>query len=121
MSFVFRNRMLNLNIAGNEFEIEIDAKNNEIMARLGPQAIDTAKAYQEGEKTEDKAINDFKGYINEALYDDGAFDKIFKSRTPDLRDCMDILTYIANEIGDFNQKNALATKKDQKVIPMPLN
>ncbi len=114
MSFVFRNRMLKLTIAGNEFQIEIDAKNNEIMARLGPQSIETAKAYQNGEKTEDVAISLFKGYINEALYDDGAFDKIFKSRTPDLRDCMDILTYIANEIAAFNQAGAQPMNREQR-------
>ncbi len=103
--FVFRNRMLKLDIAGTEFEIEIDAKNNELMSRLKVDAVDTGKSYQVGEKTEAEAIELFKGYINETLKDDHAFGKIFTSRMPDLRDCMDVLTYIVMEIGTFNKKN----------------
>ena len=114
--FVFRNRMLKIDIAGTEFEIEIDAKNNELLGRFKTESVATGKAYQTGEKTEGEAIELFKGYINDVLKDECAFDKIFSSRTPDLRDCMDVLTYIVSRIADFNQKNVPAV--NQKVVPI---
>ena len=115
--FAFRNRMLKLNIAEQEFKIEVDAKNNKLMKRLSTEAVATGKAYQTGEKTEDEAIEIFMGYINNTLQDTDAFGKIFENRTPDLRDCMDILTYIANEITAFNRASAEGTKfRDVKVF-----
>ncbi len=117
MSFAFRNRMLKIDIAGTEFEIEIDAKNNELMRTGGPLVLGAANDYKEGKKTEAEAIIICKDYINEVLCDVGASDKIFKDRTPDLRDCLDIITYIVNEIAAFNQANALAAKSHVTQFP----
>jgi len=107
--------MLKINIDGSVFEIEIDAKNNELLAKLKTEAADTGKAYQSGEKTEAEAVALFKGHINDVLRNESAFDKIFSSRTPDFRDCIDILTYIVNEIAAFNKKNTLAVNSN--VVP----
>jgi hypothetical protein len=112
--FAFRNRMLKLDIAENSFEIEIDSKNSELMKRLSKEAVAVVKAYQAEEKTEGETIALFTGYINETLRDERAFDKIFKNRMPDLRDCMDVLTYIANEIAAFNRADAFSGNRAQR-------
>ncbi len=117
--FTFRNRMLKIDIAGAEFEIEIDAKKNELMRTGGPLVLGAANDYKDGKKTESEAISVCKEYINEVLCDDGAYGKIFKDRTPDLRDCLDIITYVVNEIAAFNQANAMNAK--QRVLPFPMN
>ncbi len=104
--FTFRNRALTLTIAGNEFVISIDAENGKIMKKLSTDAVEVVKAYQADKKTEEEAITAFKGFINVALDDEKASAKIFSAHYPDIRDCMDVLTYIANQIADFNKKSA---------------
>lgn len=119
MSFTFRNRMLKIDVAGTAFEIEIDAKNNERMRTGGPLVLAAANDYKDGKKTEDEAMSICMDYINEVLCDVGATAKIFADRAPDLRDCLDITTYIVNEIAAFNQANAMNLK--QRVLPFPRN
>ncbi len=103
--FEFRNRMLKLNIAGVEFEIEGNI--GEKLARQKDALVGAAKAYQVGKKTEEETISFYAEQINKTLGDKEAFAKIFKSRIADVRDCMDVLTYIANEVAAFNQTSAL--------------
>lgn len=104
--FAFRDRTLKLTIAGNDFGIEVDAENGKIVKSISEEAVGVVKAYQSDNKTEKEAIASFKGFINQVLSDKKASSKIFAAHTPDIRDCMDVLTYIANEIASFNQKSA---------------
>lgn len=103
MGFVFRDRVLKITIAGNEFDVEIDAEHGKTVNIIAPAAVATVKEYQKGTKTEKEAIGEFKGFINDVLGDKKAADKIFAAHVPDIRDCMDVVTYIANKIADFNQ------------------
>jgi hypothetical protein len=112
--FEFRDRTLNINIAGNEFIFEVDARIDRTIKRLSKEAVDIVKQYQDEKKTDDEVISAYKGYMSEILGDEAAADKIFANREPDVRDCMDILTYIANEIARFNQKSALTPIKGGK-------
>ena len=112
--FEFRDRALNINIAGNEFIFEVDARIDRTIKRLSKEAVDIVKQYQDEKKTDDEVISAYKRYMSEILGDEAAADKIFANREPDVRDCMDILTYIANEIARFNQKSALTPIKGGK-------
>ena len=114
MSFEFRNRMMQIEIAGSEFEIEVDTRIDKIIKRLQTEAVNIVKQYQKDEKTDDEVITAYKGYIAEILGDKKAAEKIFAEREPDVRDWMDVLTYIANEIARFNQKSALTPIKGGK-------
>jgi hypothetical protein len=104
MSFTFRDRMMNLNIAGVEFEI--DARSGEELSRQKDELIGAGKAYQSGAKTQEETISFYAEKINKTLENEEAFAKIFKNRVPDVRDCLDIMTYIANEVTAFNRTSA---------------
>jgi hypothetical protein len=120
--FEFRNRVLEISIADGRFAIETDSKNGKLMQKLSVEAVEVVKKYQADELTEDAVIETFKGYINEVLGDQKAFEKIFASRVPDVRDCMDVLTYIANEITAFVQQPTLAPNRAQRrAVKTPLN
>lgn len=101
--FMFRDRTLKLTIAGNDFAVEVDAENGKIIHRISIEAVEVVKQYQKDTKTEKEAITAFKGFINAILGDKKAADKIFAGHVADIRDCMDVVTYIANKIADFNQ------------------
>lgn len=106
--YEFRNRMVKIDIAGNVFEI--DASAGEDLAMQKDALVSAVKAYQAGEKTKDEAIKVYAEHINKLL-GDKAFEKIFAKRKPDLLDCMSVMTFIANEIADFNRKSALTVIK----------
>ncbi len=102
--FTFRNRMMKIDIAGAVFEI--DAKIGEWLSQQKDSFIAAGKAFQAGEKTAEETIEFYSEKINETLGDEKASKKIFQSRIPDVRDCLDVLTYIANEVSAFNKSNA---------------
>ncbi len=102
--FVFRDRMLKLTIAGTEFEI--DSKIGEWLSQQKGALVAAGKAFQTGGKSSEETIKFYAEKTNKALGDEKAFEKIFKNREPDVRDCLDVLTYIANEIAAFNRANA---------------
>jgi hypothetical protein len=106
--FEFRNRMMTLDIAGNVFEI--DAGVGEDLAQKKDALVDAVKAYQAGEKTKEETVRVYADHINKTL-GEKAFEKIFAKRKPDILDCMDIVTFIANEISDYNRKSALTIVK----------
>ena len=106
--FEFRDRTVTLDIAGNVFEI--DAAIGEQLVEQKDDLVITVKEFQNGNKTKNETIKAFSQYIDKAL-GDGAFKKIFEKRIPDLLDCMGIVTYIANEIADFNRKAMLTVVK----------
>ena len=106
--FEFRNRTVKLDIEGNVFEI--DAGVGEDLAQKKDALVDAAKAYKSGEKTKGEAVKVYAEHINKIL-GNGAFEKIFAKRKPDLLDCMEVVTYVANEIADFNRKSALTVIK----------
>jgi hypothetical protein len=106
--FEFRNRTMKLDIAGNVFEI--DASVGEDLAQQRDALVDAVKAYQAGEKTKEETVRVYADHINKTL-GEKAFEKIFAKRKPDLLDSMGIMTFIANEIADFNRKSALTVVK----------
>lgn len=106
--FEFRNRTVKLDIAGNVFEI--DAGIGEDLAMQKDALVDAVKAYQAGKKSQNDTVKIYSERINKLL-GDKAFEKIFAKRKPDLLDCMSIMTFIANEIADFNRKSALTVVK----------
>lgn len=102
--FVFRNRMMKLDIAGAKFEI--DAKIGEWLSRQKDSFVAAGRAFQSGEKTAEETIRFYSESINDTLGDKDATEKIFANRVPDVRDCLDVITYIANEVAAFNKKAA---------------
>lgn len=106
--FEFRDRTLKLDIAGNVFEI--DAAVGEDLAVQRETLINAAKEFQSGKKTKDDTIKVYAEHINRSL-GEGAFEKIFAKRIPDLVDCMGIMTFISNEISEFNKKSFLTVVK----------
>lgn len=106
--FEFRDRTLKLDIAGSVFEI--DAAVGEALVSQRQTLMSAVEQFRDGKKTKDEVIGLYAEHINNTL-SDGAFDKIFAKRIPDILDCIDIVTFIANEIGDFNRKSALKVVK----------
>ncbi len=106
--FEFRDRTVTLDIAGNVFKI--DAAIGEELAPKRKMLQDVVKEFIDGKKTKSDVIKIYAECINSAL-GDGAFEKIFEKRIPDLLDCVDIITFIANEIGEFNRKSYITVVK----------
>jgi DNA-binding protein YbaB len=108
MGFEFRNRMITIDIAG--IKLEIDSRIGDELARRKDDYVAAATKYAKGEKTARETIEYFAEQINKAL-GDGAFEKISEIRDLDVRDCIDVMTYIATEVGAFNKKSALTVIK----------
>jgi len=106
--FEFRDRTLKLDIAGNVFEI--DSAIGDEMVKQKDALVGVVKEFQAGKKSKEQTIAIYAEYIDKVL-GGGAFKKIFAKRIPDLLDCIDVVTYIANEIGEFNRKSALTVVK----------
>lgn len=105
--FEFRDRKVELNIAGNEFVIEAGTKVDKIIMQRTKEAADIVKQFCNDEKTDDEVITAYKGYFNEILNDEKAAEKIFTNRVPDIQDCIDVMAYIASNVTRFFQKSAL--------------
>jgi len=108
MGFEFRDRMITIDIAG--IKLEIDSRIGDELARRKDDYVAAATKYAKGEKTARETIEYFAEQINKAL-GDGAFEKISEIRDLDVRDCIDVMTYIATEVGAFNKKSALTLIK----------
>ena len=105
--FEFRNRTVKLDIEGNVFEIDAGV-GEDLAQKKGRAGGRCESVYKNGEKTKGEAVKVYAEHINKIL-GNGAFEKIFAKRKPDLLDCMEVVTYVANERSDFPTKSQLTS------------
>lgn len=96
--FEFRNRTVELDIAGNKFAVEADTRIGDRMKEFGEIAQKMAKEKASNEE----GLTFCKAVITELL-GENAIDAIFKGREILLDDCVDILVYVAEEVTRFRK------------------
>lgn len=105
--FEFRSSTLELDIAGNKFEVCVsDPHMQERLQAFGNEAISTANGEDEQSSISerfDKAIDLCDRAINEVLGAE-ASKKIFADRTRDLLDRIDVVAYMTKEIDAFRSE-----------------
>lgn len=102
--FEFKNNKLELDIAGNIFEL--DTTNPELIKELQTFSVEAQKKAEELSKKDDyinaleEAIQFCLEYIDKIL-GEGANKKIFANRKVNFFDCLDVINFIVSEVNEF--------------------
>jgi len=104
LTFEFRDRVLDLNISGNDFKVNCDNELRDRAQKYHAAFSKMSGQLSKGEKTDDDFITLCKETVNDLL-GTGAFNDIIKNRTPNVMDCSDLLMFIISEITEFFKKN----------------
>lgn len=111
MGFQFKDNAIHLDIAGNKFDVNYTAeliKNSQDFKEkvsLKAKELGEPKSREEYGKIIDESIEIMKDAINLAC-GEGATDKIFEGREANFYDYVDVITYIQQEVANFQNKNA---------------
>lgn len=104
MGFEFRKNDLDIEIAGNIFPIDynVDFQNRclEFSKNTMAMAEEIEKSNNDAEAV-DKTCKYCKEAINTLLGDETASEKIFAGRKDKLTDCIDVISYIFNEVENY--------------------
>ena len=96
--FEFKNRTIELDIAGNKFSVEADTRTGDKMK----QYEKTAQEMADNNASNQEALDFCKKVMDEVL-GKGAVNVIFKGREVLLDDCVDILVYVSGEVVRFRK------------------
>lgn len=106
MGFEFKKDIVNLEIAGNKFNIELNEQfNNRCAEFIKNVAVIGEQIKQSKDDAEilKKSCDLCKNTINVLIDDESASDKIFKGRKDDVFEHMDVVMYILDEVGKVRQ------------------
>jgi hypothetical protein len=94
--FEFRSQKLGLDIAGHHFDVEVA---DDLPEKVKALSEESGKLLAEigSTTTEDALI--FCGKAIDAILGNGAFQKIFTDRAPNLRDASDVIVFLTGEVG----------------------
>lgn len=108
--FEFKSNVLELNIAGNIFEVDLskdDLPNN--MANISNEILEKGKDIKSSEDAKNMGYK-----FIDTLLGAGASDKIF-DKNKSYMDCLDVIVFILSEIQDY-QKSRFAPYEEYKNI-----
>ena len=106
MGFEFKKDIVNLEIAGNKFNIELNEQfNNRCAEFIKNVAVIGEQIKQSKDDAEilKKSCDLCKNTINVLIDDESASDKIVKGRKDDVVEHMDVIMYILDEVGKVRQ------------------
>ena len=109
MGFQFRDNAIHLDIAGEKFDIEYGPEVVKKIISFQEENLDKMKNSEAKKDIEEveKAIDEMTSVLVElinTICGDGAVEKIFKSRSINYYDLIDILDYITVEINKFKEE-----------------
>jgi len=101
--FEFKKNTLELDIAGNIFEL--DTTDVEVVERIQAFAKDAQRLAQEMRQKDDltEALKDTIQFCLDSIdsiLGEGASEKIFAGRKVGLYDCLDVMAFISNEVNE---------------------
>lgn len=104
--FRFKKMILPIDIEGMRFDIEMTAKFGAKLRYLAQKSLREADAI---EKIKDPGTRNartvsFLSGVIDAILGDGAIERIFSDRTPDLFDLSDMLLYICDTYNEYQQR-----------------
>lgn len=103
--FEFRDYTLALTIAGNDFNVNCVSELADKVQGHKKTLSELAGQITAGEKTSDDAV-DVCRQITDDILGAGAFESVFKGRTPTVTDCSDVLLFVVGEITEqFKKQN----------------
>lgn len=109
---------IDLDIAGHEFRLTVNAATARKLMRFGEEAQKLANSLPETVQALDEAWDFAAGCLDDLL-GKGATDRIFEGREHDLRDITDVLEYISNEIATEIERIHTLTIQPAPASPMP--
>lgn len=109
MGFQFRDNAIHLDIAGEKFDIEYGPEVIRKIKNFQEENLDKMKNSEAKKDTEEveKAIDEITSVLIElinTMCGDGAVEKIFKNRSINYYDLIDILDYITVEINKYREE-----------------
>lgn len=116
--FEFKNHghVIDLDIAGHEFRLTVNAATARKLMRFGEEAQKLANSLPETVQALDEAW-DFVADCLDDLLGKGATDRIFEGRAHDLYDIIDVMNYISDEISA--EAKRIQSPAIQPVSPKP--
>lgn len=100
--FEFRDRTINIDIAGDVFPVTVTTKVGDTMKGFAQQAKALVSEVASGQKTDADAVKLLTEVID-GILGTGAVKKIFADRELEIIDLCDIIRFVAAEIKEFNE------------------
>lgn len=110
--------VIDLDIAGHEFRLTVNAATARKLMRFGEEAQKLANGLPETVQALDEAWDFAAGCLDDLL-GKGATDRIFEGREHELRDITDVLEYISNEIATETKRIHAPTIQPVPASPTP--
>jgi len=101
--FNFNDYVLELTIAGNDFKVNCTAEVGAKFAEHGKSFAKLAEEINAGNKMAAHVVSMCRKVTDDIL-GAGAFEAIFKGRTPNVTDCSDVLKFVMGEMTEQYKK-----------------